>query len=97
MSQRLKGAWRGLWMAPAALPRMAGLAAEAIAGGVQLTGDLIAYRWRKTPLNEFLLRPYHRHDDDTQRILDWGAARATPATPVGWIAPMVRYAPTVAT
>ncbi len=93
MSQRLRGAWKSLRLAPLALPRVVSLTAEAIAGGVQLVGDLIAYQWRKIPLDEFMLRPYHRHEDNTQRALDWGTAKATAATPVAWIAPMVRYAP----
>ena len=94
-SQRLKFAWRSLRFFPAAMPRLLSLSAEALAGGVHLLGDAVAYKWKKIPLGEFLLRPYHRHDDAAQRQLDWAAAKATPATPVTWIAPLERRQPDV--
>ena len=94
-AQRLKFAWRSLRFIPSATPRLLSLSAEALAGGVHLIGDAVAYKWKKIPLGEFLLRPYHRHEDAAQRQLDWAPAQATPATPVGWIAPLERHQPDV--
>lgn len=94
-AQRLKYAWRCLKYAPGSLPRLLSLGFEAIAGGVHLLGDVIAYKWKKIPLAEFLLRPYHRHDDAAQRRLDWATARSGAASPVGWIAPLTRLAPDI--
>jgi electron transfer flavoprotein-quinone oxidoreductase len=92
-AQRLKFAWRSLRYVPGAMPRLLSLGAEAIVGGVHLAGDFLAYKWKRLPLGEFLLRPYHRHEDAVQRQLDWAKPKATPATPTGWIAPLERTAP----
>jgi electron transfer flavoprotein-quinone oxidoreductase len=92
-AQRLKFAWRSIRHVPGALPRVFGLAGGALLGGVALLGDLASYKWKRVPLDEFLLRPYHRHEDASQRQIDWAAARASAATPTGWIAPLVRLQP----
>ncbi len=92
-AQRLKYSWRALRYLPASVPSVLGLAGRAVLGGVHLAGDFIAYTWRREPLADFLLRPFHRHEQATQRNLDWAKSKATPATPVGWIAPLARSQP----
>ena len=90
---RINMVWRDLGSLPLALLRVGGLGVSAAAGGVALVGDLAAYKIRSIPLREFMLRPYHRHDEATRLRLDWAKARRTPASPTDWIAPLTRYQP----
>lgn len=92
-AQRLKFAWRSIRHVPGAVPRVLGLTGSALLGGFALLGDLASYKWKRVPLGEFLLRPFHRHEDASQRRLDWAPAQASAATPTGWIAPLVRVQP----
>lgn len=92
-AQRLKFAWRSIRHVPGAMPRVFGLTGSALLGGLSWLGDLAGYKWKRVPLGEFLLRPFHRHEDASQRRIDWTPAQASAATPTGWIAPLVRVQP----
>jgi electron transfer flavoprotein-quinone oxidoreductase len=94
MQARLTEVWRAL------RGRYIDLASDVLrlgmragAGGRRLVGDLVAYKAKRIPLRALLLRPYHLHEEATQRVLSWAAARRAPASPTTWLAPLVRHQP----
>ena len=90
---RINMIWRDLGTLPMALLQVGRLGLGALSGGLALASDLAAYKILSVPVREFLLRPYHRHEDSTRKQLNWAQARRTPATPMAWIAPLERYLP----
>ena len=96
MRARLQQVWNAL--RPRAFPiagQFALLGWQAGIGSARLLGDLAAYKLRRIPLRELILRPYHQHEDVARTSLEWGQARRTALSPTTWLAPMNRYQPDV--
>jgi electron transfer flavoprotein-quinone oxidoreductase len=92
-ADRLANVWRAPGRVAAAMLSAGMLATRSAHGAVRLVSDLAAYRWKKLPLAELMSRPWHRHERASRLALDWQAAKRKAESPVGWIAPLARFAP----